>query len=149
MSMTNDASSDEHEILRVHDEYLKVNAELDADGLRELWSADPRNIFFNLSGHNYHGLDHWCALWDYYRPRLKAVIPWTPFDQIARVVGDVGWVTCSRYTQLKWVGEGPSPFSEDVLLSRSTMVFVREREGWRAVHAHFSPASLAARPGGI
>jgi ketosteroid isomerase-like protein len=139
----------EHELLEQHAEYLKVNAELDATRLRELWSEDPRNVFFNLSGHNYQGLEHWLALWEYYRPRLKAVIPWTPFDEVARVEGDVGWVTCSRYTQLQWVCEGSSPFNEDVLLSRSTLIYVRKDGKWRVAHAHFSPMNVMPRPGNI
>ena len=40
-------------------------------------------------------------------------------------------------------------YSGDEFISRSTMVFRKENGDWRVVHAHFSPASAAARPGGV
>ena len=27
---------------------------------------DPTNVFFNMNGHTYVGLEHWTRLWQYY-----------------------------------------------------------------------------------
>jgi len=146
----NSRDGDRAEIERVHERYLEINGRLDFDELPKIWSSDPDYWWFNLSGHNYKGLDHWLDLWRYYQPRLETVSPWRSFDRVIGVRGDVGWLTCRRTCELKWVGEGDSPFREgQPLASRSTEIYVREPDDWKVVHVHYSPESDLPRPGGI
>ena len=132
--------------------YLDANSMFDWERLgREIWSALPEATFFNLNGHTYHGRDHWIALWKYYKQHMDTGV-WVPFD-IGGIVGsDVATIWCERHTKLKWVGSDPRPaerHEDSDFISRSTMTFRKEPEGWRTVHVHFSPASTDARPGGI
>jgi ketosteroid isomerase-like protein len=141
---------DRAEIFRQHKAYLEANSVLDPTKLVGVWGPDPSNVYFNLSGHTYRGLDQWSRLWDYYRDRLDyGGVPYTSWDQQIRVEGDVGWLTSSRFGITKWVGIEESPFPEGFTPSRSTEIFVRSDEGWRCVHTHFSRASTEPRPGGI
>ena len=145
------SEADRAQILQVHRDYLEANGKADTDSLRKIWSADPTNVFFNLNGHTYVGLEQqWAPLWDHYRPRLKTIEPWVS-DHVKVVVrGDMAAVTCHRVARLRWVGEGVTPdFSDRPLRSRSTEVLVRERGQWKVIHAHFSVANDGPRPGGI
>ncbi|KWX67210.1 nuclear transport factor 2 family protein [Mycobacterium sp. NAZ190054] len=127
-------------VTAVHEEYLRLNAITSADGLARIWSADPRNAYFNLSGHNYRPLSAWLALWRYYRPRLRHRSPWRSFDREITVAGDVAWVTCLRTVDAAWIGDEEDPFTGfgPQTRTRSTEILRREADGWRVVHAHFS-----------
>jgi ketosteroid isomerase-like protein len=144
-----DAEADRRAIEAVHEEYLRVNGLIDPEGLRKIWSADPTNQYFNLSGHNYQGLEHWLRLWDYYTPRLRITKPWRSFNRLVRVEGDVGWITCERSVELHSDGTEDVPPWEGEVRSRSTEIYHREPDGWKVVHAHYSEMSDAPRPGGI
>ncbi len=48
---------DRARILAVHRAYLDANGRCDNEALRRVWSADPTNVFFNLNGHTYVGLE--------------------------------------------------------------------------------------------
>ncbi len=144
------AEEDRAEVYRLHKAYLKANSVLDPEELEGVWSRNPSNVYFNLSGHTYRGLDHWSKLWNYYRSRLDyGGVPYTSFDQQITVEGDVAWITTSRFGVTVWKGQEESPFPEGFTPSRTTEIFVREPEGWRCVHVHFSRASTDPRPGGI
>jgi ketosteroid isomerase-like protein len=136
-------------VLAAHEGYLRANTDIDPVALRRVWDGDPSNVWFNLSGHTYQGLDHWCKLWDYYRTRIKSARPWTAVDPIVRLKGDAAFVACTRVSEMVWIGDGPAPMQMGLGRSRSTMIFVRRDGGWKAVHAHFSTASEEPRPGGI
>lgn len=145
------ADADRTRVLEVHQAYLDANASFDGAALRTIWSDDATNVFFNLNGHTYVGLDHWLRLWDHYRIRLGTGT-WTPEDVKVVIRGDMAVVTCHRHSPTAWIGQGPTPagYTEDPdRRSRSTMVLVRERGDWKAVHAHFSEMSRGPRPGGI
>ncbi len=139
-------------LLKLHADYLEANARFDLDRLDPIWSKAPEAVFFNLNGHTYKGRDHWIRLWEYYAKNVQSSY-WTPFD-IGGVVGDeIAVIWCHRHTRRKWTGSVPPPesihYSDEEFVSRSTMVFRKEVEGWRVVHAHFSLASSAERPGGV
>jgi ketosteroid isomerase-like protein len=140
---------DRTDVVAAHEGYLRANTDIDPVALREVWDGDPSNVWFNLSGHTYQGLDHWCKLWEYYRTRIKSARPWIAVDADVRVKGDVAWVASTRESEMVWVGAEPAPMRMGRGRSRSTMLFVRRDGAWRAVHAHFSAASEEPRPGGI
>ena len=62
--------ADHEQLLAIHQKYLTANDPLDSEMLKEIWSHDPDNAFFNSNGHTYIGLTEWLALWDYLRPQF-------------------------------------------------------------------------------
>lgn len=69
--------------------------------------------------------------------------PWSAIEVDAQVHRDAGWVACTRETEMVWVGSEAQPMPMGPGRSRSTMIFVRQGDEGKAVHAHFSPASEA------
>jgi ketosteroid isomerase-like protein len=148
----NDPSpQDRSEVLEKHAAYLHANnTSSDSGLLRQVWDAKPRNLYYNMGGHPYRGVEHWSKLWDYYHSRVVAPIGYTSYDQRVQVRGDVAWVTCHRYGSSKWVAAEPRRNQPDgVKLSRSTEILLRQPDGWHTVHVHFSVGSSDPRPGGI
>lgn len=141
--------SDRDKVLALHHAYLAANKAVDPQMLRGVWDEDPGNVFFNLNGHTYTGLEHWSRLWDYFSTRLEQIVPYVSFDQRVRVVGDVAWITASRFGETRWIGSEPAPRPDGPVFSRSTEVLVRGHDGWQVVHTHFSRGSLLPRPGDI
>ncbi len=144
--------ADRRRLLEVHRAYLAANDRFDVEGLRRVWSADPTNVFFNLNGHTYVGLEEqWAPLWRYYGTRLRTTEPWRSSDLKVLVRGDMAVISCHRTCRLDWVGEGPPPagFANRPVRSRSTEVLAREGGDWKVVHVHFSVASDDPRPGGL
>ena len=143
---------DRREILAVFEVYLSANAAFDWDKLAATWSHDPTNVFFNMNGHTYVGLEHWTRLWQYYRQRVDTGW-WEPYDVKVLVRGDMALVTCHRRTARRWKGPESERLSYDAdrpaFVSRSTVVMVKEAGGWKTVHVHFSQASPESRPGGV
>ena len=146
------SAEDRSTVIGLFEAYLDANSTFDWERLgRDLWSSAPEATFFNLNGHTYHGRDHWVSLWKYYKQHMDTGV-WTPFDVGGVVGGDVAVIWCERHTKLRWVGSDPRPaerHEDEDFISRSTMSFRKDAEGWRVVHVHFSPASTDARPGGI
>jgi hypothetical protein len=144
--------SDRAKILQLHADYIDVNARFDWVNLERIWSAAPEATFFNLNGHTYNGRDHWIRLWKFYGQNVRSSY-WTPFDIGGVVSDELATVWCHRRTRRNWIGGDPPPqdihYGGDEFITRSTMVFRKENGEWRVVHAHFSEASAAARPGGI
>jgi ketosteroid isomerase-like protein len=142
--------ADRRRLIERMEEYLDLNARFDWEKLQDLWSAAPEAVFFNLNGHSYKGREHWTRLWQYYKDKAASSY-WEPFD-VGGVVNDgLAVIWCERHTRSEWVSGDPMPsrpYGKD-FVSRSTMVFRKEAGDWRVVHAHFSPASEAPRPGGI
>ena len=144
------SAADRHRLLQRMDEYLDANARFDWEKLQGIWSGTPEAVFFNLNGHTYKGREQWTRLWQYYKDNVTSGY-WTPFDIGGVVNGDLAVIWCERHTRSEWVGADPlpsRPYGKD-FISRSTMVFRKEKDDWRVVHAHFSPASDASRPGEI
>ena len=152
MQFDGGSEADRKRILEVHDAYLHANASYDWRALGAIWSDDPTNVFFNMNGHTYVGLEHWSRLWQYYG-RHKDSGWWEPFDVKVIVRGDLAVVTCHRRTTTRWKPssrERPATGHEDKsFVSRSTMVLVREHGDWKTVHAHFSEGRDTARPGDV
>jgi ketosteroid isomerase-like protein len=146
------SEADRREILDALDAYLAANATYDWQKLAEIWSHAPTNVFFNMNGHTYVGLEHWTRLWQYYRERVDTGW-WEPYDVRVLVRADMALVTCHRKTARRWKGPESERLTYDAdrpsFVSRSTMVMVRESGGWKTVHAHFSQASPGPRPGDI
>jgi ketosteroid isomerase-like protein len=138
-------------ILEVHDAYLRANAAYDWRALRAIWSDDPTNVFFNMNGHTYVGLEHWTRLWQFYAQHKESGW-WEPFDVKVMVSGDMAVVTCHRKTATRWKpdsGAAPPGHEDKSFVSRSTMVLRREHGNWKTVHAHFSEGRATPRPGGV
>src|SRR5690348_13237098 len=57
------SKADHEELLRLYYRFRVVNDALDGEALRELWSRDPANVFFNSNGHTYYGLEDWLKIW--------------------------------------------------------------------------------------
>lgn len=144
--------ADRDEIAAQHHAYLEANAEYDWERLQNIWSSAPDATFFNLNGHVYRGREHWTSLWKYYRNQIASGF-WEPFEARGVISGDLATVWCLRRTRAAWVGSDPRPDRDyhdgNPFISRSTMVFRREDDGWRVVHAHFSKESREPRPGGV
>jgi len=144
------SAADRRRLLERIDEYLDANARFDSKKLQDVWSGAPEATFFNLNGHTYKGREHWTRLWQYYQANVASGY-WTPFDIGGVVSADLAVIWCERHTRSEWVGADPlpsRPYGKD-FISRATMVFRKEAGDWRVVHAHFSQASEAPRPGGI
>ena len=143
---------DRERLLRLHEDYIEANASFDREKLDPIWSKAPEAVFFNLNGHTYKGREQWFKLWEFYGRNVQSSY-WTPFAVGGVVGGELAVIWCLRRTRRSWTGKEPPPenihYSGDEFISRSTMVFRKENGDWRVVHAHFSPASAAARPGGV
>jgi len=145
------SDADHKAILAAHDGYLRANAAFDCHALKPIWSDDPSNVFFNMNGHTYVGLEHWSRLWQYYAQHKESGW-WEPFDVKVIVRGDMAAVTCHRKTTSKWRPETGTPdvgHQDKSFISRSTMVLVKEHGAWKTVHAHFSEGRDTPRPGGV
>ena len=131
-------------MLAVHHAFLAANDPIDADMLREVWSDDPSNLFFNTNGYTYYGLDDWLRVWDYYRPRFKMLKPYTPGDVRGIVRGNMAAIVADYVGRNKtWIG---SESSHNPRYYRATQVVQRGPHGWRVIHAHFSEGNLGPRP---
>jgi ketosteroid isomerase-like protein len=143
---------DREQILKLHDAYIDANTSFDLQKLEPLWSKAPEALFFNLNGHTYKGREHWFRLWKYYVQNVNSSY-WTPFDIGGVVSNDMATIWCHRRARRTWTGKEPPPkdihYSGDEFMTRSTMVFRKEADEWRVVHAHFSEASSGPRPGGV
>jgi ketosteroid isomerase-like protein len=143
--------ADRRRLIALHEEWLAANNTLDTAAARRLMSTDPTAVFFNINGHTYTGVDHWCRLWDYYRTQFETVEPWRAFDVKVIVRGDMAVITALRRARLRQIGrDQPSSFVRDQpLVFRGTIVFVREGDDWKMIHGHFAHTSDGLRPGGI
>jgi len=77
--------------------------------------------------------------------RIFAATAWlrvTPTEVRARVVGDVGVVTCSESISTR---DGDDV---GIAAARATNIFRRTPDGWRLFHHHASPAPMEVRPVG-
>jgi hypothetical protein len=144
--------SDRKKLLELQDEYLVANGKFDWPGIEHIWSEEPHATFFNLNGHTYNGAAHWSRLWAFYGKNVKASY-WTPFDVGGEIRGDMAVLWCHRHSQRNWTGSAKPPrdllYQGQEFVSRSTMVFHKEKGQWRVLHAHFSVGDSGDRPGGV
>jgi len=143
--------ADRQRLLALHDEWLTANNTLDTAAARRLLTTDATAVFFNINGHAYTGVDHWCRLWDYYRGQFETTEPWTAHDMKVIVRGDLAVISALRTARLRQIGGDPaSSFVTDQrMVFRGTLACAREGSDWKIVHGHFSHASDGPRPGGI
>src|SRR5260370_19339255 len=99
-------ATDHTRILEAHQAYLDANSAFDWKALRPIWSDDPTNVFFNMNGHTYVGLEHWTRLWQYYGERLETG-QWEPFDVKVIRRGRSALGAGPRRHKTPWTG-GPS-----------------------------------------
>ena len=115
------SEQDKREILQLHRDYLDANTNnLDAALLRRTWSENPSCVWFNGTGYVYYGIDDWLKLWDYFRSRIKIVVPWS--SQEVRLIGgggDTAVVTCNRTGTGQWIGTEDKPPMVDEPCSRT------------------------------
>ena len=144
-------AEDQQRILALHQEWLDAQNTLDTRTARRLMTADPTAVFWNINGHQYTGIDHWCRLWDYYRTQFETVEPWRALDVKVIIRSDMAVVTAYRTARLRQIGgDQASSFVQDKpLMFRGTVVFVREGRDWKIAHGHFAHTSDGPRPGGI
>jgi SnoaL-like protein len=146
------SAKDRELVAAQHYNYLEANAEFDWQRLPDIFSGADYATYFNLNGHTYDGRAHWTELWKYYKSRITTGF-WTPYDLKGVISGDLATVWCHRTTKSEWIGPEPDPDSHRThgdFISRSTMVFAREGETWRAIHVHFSQSKIGEpRPGGV
>src|SRR5215470_16740624 len=125
------SDADHKAILAAHDGYLRANAAFDCHALKPIWSDDPSNVFFNMNGHTYVGLEHWSRLWQYYAQHKESGW-WEPFDVKVIVRGEMAVVTCHRKTTSRW-----------------RPVLLKQQREWKTVHVHFSEGRDTPRPGNV
>jgi len=146
------SEADRTAVANQHEAYLQANAKFDWEELRGVYSKNPFATYFNLNGHVYEGIEHWIGLWKYYITQQKGGY-WTPYEMKGIISGDMAVVWCLRKTKVDWFGSDERlsnrPNNQE-FISRSTMTFMREAEGWRCVHVHFSDSATGKpRPGGV
>lgn len=150
-------NEDEQIILGIHREWLRSNRIADIAWCRQDMSEDV--ILCNTNGSIYRGIEHWCALWRYYRHcirgdgRTGGQPPlMTSSDVVVRVVGDVGWISY-RYRFLgAWQADQPNPWASGDELpvgGRGTEVYERRDGRWQLVHGHFSKGEPGADVNGL
>src|SRR2546422_5186170 len=102
------SATDRARILEVHQAYLDANSTFDWKALKPIWSDDPTNVFFNMNGHTYVGLEHWSRLWQYYAQHKEG--GWRePFDVKVILRGDMAVGTVHRKTASSWAAETCKP----------------------------------------
>ncbi|MCW5749049.1 MAG: nuclear transport factor 2 family protein [Alphaproteobacteria bacterium] len=142
------AQADRDALLKLYYDFRLANDGLDNDKLRKVWSAAPQCVYFNTNGHAYHGIDDWLHIWDHYRTRLKLVKPGGSGTIRITIRGDMALITdddVGRYWD--WMGAQQKPdFLVDKPYIRATQVCLKEPEGWRVIHAHFSSGRRGQRP---
>jgi hypothetical protein len=139
-------SPEDRERLAQYIKFLEANDLIDWDMLREVWSPRPNNIYFNLGGWTYYGLEDWIEIWKYYVTTYKMIRPYALGKTWITIRRDVAWIISERMERNKaWVGAGASP-SGNPTDYRSTQIFERENGEWMSVHAHFSIHRDPPRP---
>lgn len=152
ISWTGGADQDRRDIAQVYEKYRAANETVDSKVLPEVFSGSSEARYFNLNGFTYNSRDHWTKLWRYYSKFINSG-PGHGFDAHGEISGDLAVIWLHRRTAIiplttdsvstNW------PVAGKEYLSRATVAFVREPEGWRIVHVHFSNGKEGERPGGI
>ena len=139
-------AADRAQLSQLYRDWLVANGRLDRERLRELWSDDPDNVFFNNNGYTYHGRHEWLNLWKYLGERMVEAQPSTPGGLRIIIRGDMAVITEERgVRRWNWFGAGEPRFTPAPYV-RSTLVVVRDGGDWKVVHAHFSPGKEGLRP---
>jgi ketosteroid isomerase-like protein len=138
--------ADRAELLAQFEAFWDANNTLDIPKLREIWRDREDSVYFNSNGFNYYGFQDWLGIWRYYGPRFTLIKPATLGRVHMIVRQDLAVVTDGAVDRLFGVSEevdGP-PIASHPLM-RATMVYTREEDGWKCVHAHYSPAAIEGK----
>lgn len=139
---------DQQAVLHVHHRWCAALDALDNDALREIWSSDTRDCFFNANGLTYYGADDWAVhAWDYYRPMFRLLEPYGPGRVKVVIRGDMAYVAADWVRRTKeWLGQ-PEAAAYNIPYYRISQVCVRDDGGaWIVRHAHLSEQSTSPRP---
>lgn len=137
---------EQRELLEAFQHFWTANDALDIPTLKQLWRDRDDYVYFNSNGFTYNGFQDWLGAWHYYGPRFESVEPVRLGDVKVMIRGDMAVITDDRVrirreprNQVEIVGRTltGSP------VMRGTMVYTREDDGWKCVHAHYSPAETA------
>lgn len=152
VSLVGGSDADREIILKLHLDYLDANTRFDWEMLQPIFSPGDDAVYFNLNGFTYQGREHWTNLWKYYGTQVQSSF-WSPYDIGGIIDANTAVIWCHRRTRRRWVGSDQPvkdiKYNDQEFLSRSTMVFRKEEDGWRVVHAHFSPGEEGSRPGNV
>jgi ketosteroid isomerase-like protein len=143
-------ATDLDEVKRLHEEFIVANRTGDTAWCRaHMAPGDEAIILFNTNGSAYHGVEHWCSLWDYYRDHIKGDrrTGGKPplFESVEphyTVVGDAAWVVY-RLRMVAKLDDVPVPEQ-----ARGTEIYQRLNGVWTMVHAHFSIGESGGPMGG-
>ncbi|GAW49161.1 MULTISPECIES: YybH family protein [unclassified Nocardioides] len=144
------SEQDQQELLAQFQQFWIANDALDIPALKELWRDRDDYVYFNSNGHTYTGFQDWLGIWRYYGPRFKAISQVQLGNVKVMIRGDMAVLTDD---QIK-IHRGSAGDEEEILgrkltgrpVMRATMVYTRENDGWKVVHAHFSPNEPGERP---
>ena len=147
-SLFEGTEKDRNDLLALHRGYLDANSKgLNVEALREVWSDNPDCVWFNSTGYNYHGIEEWACLWEFFGPRVDVTEPWRSMD--VRLIGNNEYavITCERTARGNWKSAEYEPhWTGDPWPSRSTEVFAKEDGEWICVHVHISTRETGLRP---
>lgn len=138
--MTTDVDSRLGELQRQHTDFMVANRTGDTAWCRAHFvPGDDAIVLFNTNGSAYHGVEHWCALWDYYRDHIKGDRRtggepplFQDLDTRYTIVGDAAWVVYRMRMVAKLDGQ---PVPEQ---ARGTEIYQYADGEWKLAHAHFS-----------
>jgi len=142
------SSTDQQALLAVHHAWCAALDTLDNAALREGWSTDVGDWFFNANGLTYFGADDWGVhAWDFYRPMFQLEAPYTPGDVTVVIRDDMGLVAADWVGRNKSFRGQPAGAAYNVAYYRISQVCSRGDDGrWTVVHAHLSTQDTGPRP---
>ncbi|MGD9705474.1 MAG: nuclear transport factor 2 family protein [Acidimicrobiia bacterium] len=143
-----DSNETRDELVALYRAYWTANDVLKNEMLDGVYTTRPDAIYFNTNGHVYEGLDDWLNIWDYYRPRMNMIeaarggkLRIAVRDDLAVMVDD------HIVRSYEWRASEDEPnFVKGNPHVRMTFVCMREADGWRIVHTHFSERATGPRP---
>lgn len=138
--------ADRQHLETFYEQLWRANDTLEDETLRPVWSPDPGSVFFNTNGHTYRGLEDWFRIWAHYRTRLVAPVQGSSEQVRVTVRADMAVIIDEhRSRALQWVGQGSEPdYITDYM--RVTVVCLRQHDGWKGIHAHYSSGRDGPRP---
>ncbi|MBB3044707.1 nuclear transport factor 2 family protein [Nocardioides sp. LMS-CY] len=137
--------AEQQELLRAFQDFWTANDVLDIPRLKELWRDSDDYVYFNSNGFTYNGFQDWLGVWRYYGPRFDLIEPARLGNVKVMIRGDMAVLTDDR-VQIHREPKNQGPILGRHItgrpVMRGTMVYTRESDGWKCVHAHYSPSEL-------
>jgi ketosteroid isomerase-like protein len=141
--------AEQQELLEAFQQFWITNDALEIPALKKLWRDRDNYVYFNSNGFTYRGFQDWLGIWRYYGPRFRAASQVKLGNVKVMINGDMAVITDDRIQIHR-----ESKVDEEILgrkltgrpVMRATMVYTREEDGWKVVHAHYSPNETGERP---